>query len=208
MHALEFPSLSATQRPSKGLSAVTHQDQSSYHVLRSIGLVARVAMFVFLARCSRIGGALTYTVHRMADDAEDTASLCRPANTAGIGDRTVLTLVPVGSNPFQATSIGDGILSQSRAKLRAMKIASAQRLSRRSTSDGSRLAEVRPLIPMSGLPLVGAAVLSFPQTDDLSDFGMDGVSNEPIRRRPRSHRWIRVGMLVLLAMGLLGLLFG
>jgi len=84
-----------------------------------------------------------------------------------------------------------------------MNIASVQQLSRRST-----LAELRSLIPLGGLPLLPAAVLWFPETDDLSDLQIAGVPDEPISLRSRSHRWIRIGMLVFLAMGLVGMLFG
>lgn len=85
----------------------------------------------------------------------------------------------------------------------AMQIATSQSLSR-----GTKVARLLPLIPLGGLPILPAAVLWFPETEDLSDFRVAGVQDEPSSLRSRSHRWIRIGMLVLLTMGLLGMLFG
>lgn len=85
----------------------------------------------------------------------------------------------------------------------AMNIATAQLLSR-----GSNVAKLIPLVPLGGLPILPAAVLWFPETDDLSDLRIAGVSDGSTSHRTKSHRWIRIGMLVLFAMGLLGMLFG
>jgi predicted outer membrane repeat protein len=84
-----------------------------------------------------------------------------------------------------------------------MKIATAQFLAR-----GTKLAEMRPLLPLGGLPLFPAVLLWFPETDDLSDLQLAGVQPEQSNTRPRLSRWFRIGMLLLLGMGLLGMLFG
>ena len=84
-----------------------------------------------------------------------------------------------------------------------MKIATAQFLSR-----STKVAKLLPLIPLGGLPMLPAAVLWLPETDDLSEFRIAGVQYEPLNRRSRSHRWIRIAILMLFAMGLLGMLFG
>ena len=84
-----------------------------------------------------------------------------------------------------------------------MKIAAAQFLSR-----GTQVARLLPLIPLGGLPILPAAVLWLPETDDLSDLRIAGVQDDSINLRSKPHRWIRIGMLVLFAMGLLGMLFG
>jgi len=142
-------------------------------------------------------------VNDLADNAADTGSLRYAVNPAVSGDRTVFTPMPAGSNILKTVSLRGQTLSRSLAKVTmTMNIASAQQLSRRST-----LAELRPLIPLGGLPLLPAAVLWFPETDDLSDLQIAGVPDKPISLRSRSHRWIRIGMLVLLAMGLVGMLF-
>jgi membrane protease YdiL (CAAX protease family) len=82
-----------------------------------------------------------------------------------------------------------------------MQIATTQ-----GNSRGTKMAKLLPLIPLGGLPILPAAVLWFPETDDLSDFRIGRASDESMSSR--SHRWIRIGMLVLFAMGLLGMLFG
>ncbi len=84
-----------------------------------------------------------------------------------------------------------------------MKIASAQLLSR-----STKLAKLIPVTPLGGLPILPAAILWFPETDDLSDLRIAGVSDDSVNVRSRSHRWIRIGMFLLFAMGLLGMLFG
>jgi hypothetical protein len=84
-----------------------------------------------------------------------------------------------------------------------MQIASGQQRSRRTN-----LAELRPLIPLGGLPIFPAAVLWFPESDDLSDVQLAGVQAEPRSTHPNISRWLRIGMLVLLGIGLLGMLFG
>jgi hypothetical protein len=84
-----------------------------------------------------------------------------------------------------------------------MQIASGQQRSRRTN-----LAELRPLIPLGGLPIFPAAVLWFPESDDLSDVQLAGVQSEPRSTHPNISRWLRIGMLVLLGIGLLGMLFG
>ena len=158
---------------------------------------------VVLVWCSRAAYATTQTVNDLADNAADTGSLRYAVNPAVSGDRTVFTPMPAGSNILKTVSLRGQTLSRSLAKVTmTMNIASAQQLSRRST-----LAELRPLIPLGGLPLLPAAVLWFPETDDLSDLQIAGVPDKPISLRSRSHRWIRIGMLVLLAMGLVGMLF-
>lgn len=205
MHALEFPSLSTTQRPGKCVSAVAPEEHSSCHVLPSRGLFARLAMFVVLARCSRAADAITYTVHRVADKAAaDTGSLRCAVNMAVSGARAAHTSVPAGPTIVRATSRDNGTLSRSLAK----KISPARQLSRRSNLGASCLAEALPLIPLGGLPVLSAAVLWPPETEDLSDFRIAGVQDEPVSIHPRSHRWIRIGMLVLFAMALMGMLFG
>jgi hypothetical protein len=83
----------------------------------------------------------------------------------------------------------------------AMQIATTQ-----GNSRGTKMAKLLPLIPLGGLPILPAAVLWFPETDDLSDFRIGRASDASMSSR--SHRWIRIGMLVLFAMGLLGMLFG
>ena len=82
-----------------------------------------------------------------------------------------------------------------------MQIATAQ-----ANSRGTKLAKLLPLVPLGGLPILPATVLWFPETDDLSDFRIGRTSDESMSSR--SHRWIRIGMLVLFAMGLLGMLSG
>ena len=204
MHALRRPSLSATARSRKRFSVVAPQDRSSCHVSRVKWLVSGLAIFVSLVSCSRPAYGANHTVNDLTDNAADTGSLRYAANPAVSGDRTAFTPVPAGSNILKATSLRDETLSRSLAKVTmTMNIASAQQLSRRST-----LAELRSLIPLGGLPLLPAAVLWFPETDDLSDLQIAGVPDEPISLRSRSHRWIRIGMLVFLAMGLVGMLFG
>jgi hypothetical protein len=84
-----------------------------------------------------------------------------------------------------------------------MNIATAQFLSR-----GTKVAKLLPLIPLGGLPVLPAAVLWFPETDDLSDVRIAGMQDESLNLPSRWHRWIRIGMVVLLAMGLMGMLFG
>jgi hypothetical protein len=84
-----------------------------------------------------------------------------------------------------------------------MQIASAQMLSRRTT-----VAELRPLIPLGSLPVFPAMILWFPETDDLSDVQLAGIQPEPRSPRSGSSRWLRIGMLLILGMGLLGMLFG
>jgi hypothetical protein len=51
-------------------------------------------------------------------------------------------------------------------------------------------------------------MLWFPENDSLSDIQLAGIQSEPRSARPNISRWIRIGMLVLLGMGLLGMLFG
>jgi hypothetical protein len=84
-----------------------------------------------------------------------------------------------------------------------MQIASAQMLWRRTT-----VAELRPLIPLGSLPVFPAMILWFPETDDLSDVQLAGIQPEPRSPRSGSSRWLRIGMLLILGMGLLGMLFG
>jgi hypothetical protein len=83
---------------------------------------------------------------------------------------------------------------------------SMQIVTTQSQSRSAQVAKLLPIIPLGGLPILPAAVLWFPETDDLSDLRIAGVSEGSTRSR--SHRWIRIGMLVLFAMGLLGMLFG
>ena len=85
----------------------------------------------------------------------------------------------------------------------SMQIASGQQLSRRTN-----LAELRPLIPLGGLPISPAVLLWFPESDSLSDVQLAGMQSGPRNARPNIARWLRIGMLVLLGMGLLGMLFG
>jgi len=204
MHALRLPSLSATPRPRKRPSVVAPQDRSSCHVSRVKWLFSGLAIFVILVSCSRPAYGANHTVNDLTDNAADTGSLRYAENSAFSGDRTVFTPVPAGSNILKATSLRDETLSRLLAKVTmTMKIAAAQFLSREI-----KVAKLLPLIPLGGLPLLPAAVLWFPETDDLSDLQIAGVPDEPISLRSRSHRWIRIGMLVFLAMGLVGMLFG
>jgi hypothetical protein len=84
-----------------------------------------------------------------------------------------------------------------------MKIASAQLLARRTG-----LAELRPTIPLGGLPILPAMLFWFPENDDLSEAQVAGMQPEPDNTKPRIARWLRIGMLFLLAVGLLGMLSG
>ena len=128
---------------------------------------------------------------------------CRHA----LRERYLLLLIAIlamlVSSPRAACAITISTHAQAKVAATTTKSASAQQLSPGSTS-----AELRPLIPLSGLPILPAAVLWFPETDDLSDFRIAGVPDEPINLHSRSHRWIRIGMLVLFALGLIGMLFG
>ena len=203
MHALRLPSLFATPGSRKLLSVVAPQDHCCCYVSRVKWLFSGLAIFLILVSCSRAAYATTYTVDDPADHAAYTGSLRYAANPAVTGDRTVFTPVPAGSKILKATSLKDETLNRSLAKVTmTMKIASSQQPSGRLT-----LVELRPLLPLGGLPLLPAAVLWFPETDDLSDLRIAGVPDEPISVRSRSHRWIRIGMVVLFAMGLLGMLF-
>ncbi|HTU51103.1 MAG TPA: hypothetical protein VMF56_10940 [Acidobacteriaceae bacterium] len=82
------------------------------------------------------------------------------------------------------------------------KFASAQLLSR-----PSNMVEMRPLIPLGGLLMFPAVLLWFPETENMSDVQVVGVRSEPGNAQSRSYRWLRIAMLVLFAMGLLGMLF-
>jgi hypothetical protein len=85
-----------------------------------------------------------------------------------------------------------------------MQIATTQ-----ANSRATKVAKLLPVIPLGGLPILPAAVLWFPEADDLSDLQIAGALDRPIRSiSSRSQRSIRIGMLVLFAMGLLGMLFG
>jgi hypothetical protein len=64
------------------------------------------------------------------------------------------------------------------------------------------------LIPLGGLPIFPAVLFWFPESDSLSDVQLAGMQSEPRSARPNIARWLRIGMLVLLGMGLLGMLFG
>jgi hypothetical protein len=70
------------------------------------------------------------------------------------------------------------------------------------------VAELRPLIPLGGLPMFPAVLLWFPETDHLSDVQVVGVQSEPGNPDSKPYRWLRIGILVLFGMGLLGMLFG
>jgi predicted outer membrane repeat protein len=84
-----------------------------------------------------------------------------------------------------------------------MNIASANQLSRRTA-----LAQLRPLIPLGGLPVLPAVLLWFPETDDLSDVQFVGAQADPDNPRSRSYRWLRISIFLLFGIGLLGMLFG
>ena len=77
-----------------------------------------------------------------------------------------------------------------------MKIATVQFLSR-----GSQAAELHPVVPLGGLPIFPAVLLWFPESDDLSDVQLAGVQSEQDNTRSGVNRWLRIGMLLLLAMG-------
>lgn len=95
-------------------------------------------------------------------------------------------------------------LSRSQAKVAlTMKIASSKPLSRHANG-----IDLRPLIPLGGLPMFPAVLLWFPESDNMSDVQVVGVQSEPSNPPSRSYRWLRIGMLVLFGMGLLGMLFG
>ncbi len=203
MHALRLPSLSAAPYPRKRPLVVAPQSLSSCHVSRVKWLFSGLAIFVVLAWCVRPAYATTQTVNELADNAADTGSLCYALNLAASGDRTVFTPIPAGSNMLKAISLGDRTLSRSLATVTmARNIASPPQLPHHSA-----WADLRPSISLGGLPLLPAAVLWFPETDDLSALEIAEVPDEPISLHSRAHRWIRIGMLVFLAMGLLGMLF-
>jgi len=67
--------------------------------------------------------------------------------------------------------------------------------------------ELRSLIPLSGLPIFPAVLLWFPESNNMSDVQVVGVQTESSEPDSRSYRWLRIGMLILFAMGVLGMLF-
>ena len=83
-----------------------------------------------------------------------------------------------------------------------MNIASGQQF-----SCPAHKVELRRLTPLGGLPMFLGVLLWFPETENMSDVQVVAVQSEPSHRRSRSYRWLRIGMLILFAMGLLGMLF-
>lgn len=96
------------------------------------------------------------------------------------------------------------ISSPSSAELAVtMQIRTTQFLSR--VTKASKLV---PLIPVGGLPMFPAVFLWLPETENLSSAQVVHVQSEPSHPQSRSYRWVRIGMLILLGLGLLGMLFG
>lgn len=71
----------------------------------------------------------------------------------------------------------------------------------------ANMIELKPLIPLSGLPMFPAVLLWFPESNNMSDVQVVGVQSEPRDPDSTSYRWLRIGMLILFAMGVLGMLF-
>ena len=113
----------------------------------------------------------------------------------------IVILAILVSSPRTACATTISIRSQAKLAV-TTKSASAQLLSR-----PANVAKLRPLIPLGGLPMLPAVLLWFPETENMSDVQVVGVQSEPISPHARSYRWLRIGMLVLFAMGLLGMLF-
>jgi hypothetical protein len=57
------------------------------------------------------------------------------------------------------------------------------------------------------LPMFPAVLLWFPESNNMSDVQVVGVQSESSEPDSRSYRWLRIGMLILFAMGVLGMLF-
>ena len=101
------------------------------------------------------------------------------------------------------TTYAGMISTQSQAKVAVtMSTTSSQGLLRRAITIASR-----PLIPLGGLPMFPAVLLWFPESNNMSDVQVVGVQSESSQPDSKSYRWLRIGMLILFAMGLLGMLF-
>ncbi len=96
------------------------------------------------------------------------------------------------------------LLSRSPAKV----VATITNASSQPRLRPAKVGQLRPLIPLGGLPMFPAVLLWFPETDHLSDVQVVGVQSEPGNPDSKPYRWLRIGILVLFGMGLLGMLFG
>jgi hypothetical protein len=191
MLALRSSSLSALMCSRKHVRSIAPQYNACWYASRVKRLFSGLSIAVLLLWCSRGAYGATFGVTEMSVNASNSDDNLRLSDRSAFQCGLTGTIVLAGAVPT---------ISSNHRNL-AWPGANLLRV-----SSEAEVTKLLPVVPLGGLPIVPAALLWFPETDEMSDLRMTRSSTRSISSK--AQRTIRIGMFLLFAMGLLGMLFG